>query len=135
VAVGSRKFPITIRPRMNKGAKEEKIKQVRQQCTLGLTFYTRMEHIRNIRARAEKKINIIKCLAHITCGAGQRSLLKVHQMIVLGTLKYGEKSYGSATEIVLKKLEPTHNRGIKFALEAFVVSRTENVLCEAEMTT
>jgi hypothetical protein len=36
---------------------------------------------------------------------------------------------------VLKKLEPTQNRGIRLALGAFVVSRTANVLCDAEMTT
>jgi hypothetical protein len=35
---------------------------------------------------------------------------------------------------VLKKLDPTQNKGIRFALGAFAVSRTENVLCEAEMT-
>jgi hypothetical protein len=61
--------------------------------------------------------------------------LKVHLMILLGTLRYGEEAYGSATEAVLKKLQPTHIRGIRLALRAFVVSRTENVLCEAGMTT
>jgi hypothetical protein len=56
-------------------------------------------------------------------------------MIVLGTLRYVEEAYGSATEAVLKKLKPTHNRGIRFSLGAFAVSRTEKVLCEAGMTT
>jgi hypothetical protein len=36
---------------------------------------------------------------------------------------------------VLKKFEPTYNRGISLALSAFVFSITENVLCEAGMTT
>jgi hypothetical protein len=36
-------------------------------------------------------------------------------MIVLGTLRYVEEAYGSATEAVLKKLKPTHNRGIRFS--------------------
>jgi hypothetical protein len=49
-------------------------------------------------------------------------------MIVLGT----EKKH---TEAVLKKLDPTQNRGIRLALGGFAVSRTENVLCEAGMTT
>jgi hypothetical protein len=94
VASGSRKFPITIRPIMNNGAKEEKIKQVSQQRTLGLTFYTRMEHNKNTKARAEKIINIIKCLAHTTWGPDQNSLLKVHQMIVLGyTIRGTDKNH------------------------------------------
>jgi hypothetical protein len=56
-------------------------------------------------------------------------------MIVLGTLRYGEEAYGSATKAVLKKLEPTHNRGIMLTLGVFAVSRAENGLCEAGMTT
>jgi hypothetical protein len=79
---------------------------------LGLTFDTRMnwlEHIKNRKARAEKKINIIECMSHTTWGADQENLLKVHQMIVLGTLRYGEKAYGSATEAVLNNLEPIGN--------------------------
>jgi hypothetical protein len=132
------KFPITTIPRMNIWAKGEKIKQVRQHRILGLTLDTRMnwlEHNKNTKTRAEKIINIIKCLAHTTWGPDQSSLLKVHQMIVLGKLRYVEESYGSATETVLKKLETTHNKGIRFALGALAVSRTENVLCEAGMTT
>jgi hypothetical protein len=56
-------------------------------------------------------------------------------MIVLGTQRYEEEAYGSVTEAVLNKLEPTCNKGIRSALRAFAVSRTENVLCEAGMTT
>jgi hypothetical protein len=43
--------------------------------------------------------------------------------------------YGSATEEVLKKLEPIQKRGIRLALSGFAVSRTENVLCKTGMTT
>jgi hypothetical protein len=49
-------------------------------------------------------------------------------------MKYGEEAYGSATEALLKKLEPTHKRDIRLTLGAFAVSRTKNVLCEAGMT-
>jgi hypothetical protein len=59
-----------------------KIEQVRQHRILGLTFDTKMnwlEHIKNTKARAKRKINIIKCLAHTTWGAnqGQGSLLPI----------------------------------------------------------
>jgi hypothetical protein len=60
--------------------------------------------------------------------------LKVYQIRVLGKLRYGEEAYRSATEAMLKKLEPTHNKGIRLVLGAFPVSRTENVLREAVMT-
>jgi hypothetical protein len=43
-------------------------------------------------------------------GTDEGSLLTVNQMIVLSTLRYGEKAYESATEAVLKKLEPFRNK-------------------------
>jgi hypothetical protein len=36
---------------------------------------------------------------------------------------------------VLKKLEPTHNRGIRLALGVFAVCRTKNALCKAGVST
>jgi hypothetical protein len=56
-------------------------------------------------------------------------------MIILSILRYGEEAYGSASKAVLKKLEPTHNRGIRLALGVFAVCRTENALCEAGVST
>jgi hypothetical protein len=75
-------------------------------------------------------MNTIKCLAHTKWGGGgdQGNLLTIHKMIIL---RYGEEAYDSASKAVLKKLEPTHNRGIRLALGVFAVCRTENALCEA----
>jgi hypothetical protein len=56
-------------------------------------------------------------------------------MIILSTIRYGEEVYGSASKAVLKKLEPTHNRGIRLALGVSAVCRTENAICEAEVST
>jgi hypothetical protein len=80
-------------------------------------------------------MNIIKCLAHTKWAADQGNLLIIHKMIKLSTLKYGEEAYGSASKAVLKKLEPTHNRGIRFALGVFAVCRTQSALCEAGVST
>jgi hypothetical protein len=37
-------------------------------------------------------------------------------MIILSTIRYGEKVYGSASNAILNKLEPTHNKEIRLAL-------------------
>jgi hypothetical protein len=71
---------------------------------------------------------------HQVGGADQGNLLTIYKMIILSTLSYGEETYGSASS-VLKKLEPTHNRGIRLALEVFAVCLTENALCEAGVST
>jgi hypothetical protein len=43
-------------------------------------------------------------------------------MIILSTLRYGEEAYGSASKAMLKKLEPTHNRGIRLALNTTITA-------------
>jgi hypothetical protein len=59
----------------------------------------------------------------------------MHKMIILSTSRYGKEVYVSASKVVLKKLEPTHNRGIRLALGVFAVCRAENALCEAGVST
>jgi hypothetical protein len=99
------------RPNINIWIKRERIQQVKQHRILGLIFDSRMtwnEHILYDKAKAEKKINLIKCLSHTKWGADQENLIKIHRMIILSTLRYGEEAYGSASQAILKKLEPTH---------------------------
>jgi hypothetical protein len=69
----------------------------------------------------QKKMNLIQCLSHTTWSEDQENLIKIHRMIILSTLRYGKEVYGSASQAILKKLEPTHNRGLKLALELFVI--------------
>jgi hypothetical protein len=47
-------------------------------------------------------------------------------MIILSTLRYEEEGNASASKVVLKKHEPTHNR-IRLTLGVFAVCRTETV--------
>jgi hypothetical protein len=86
----------------------------------------RNKHIQDAKERVGKK--------HTSWGADQKTLLKIHQMIILSTLRYGETAYGSASKAVLRKLYPTI--GIcSIVLGTFVVCKTENVLCEAGLPT
>jgi hypothetical protein len=87
----------------------------------------RNKHIQDAKERAGKK--------HTSWGADQKTLLKIHQMIILSTLRYGETAYGSASKAVLRKLYPIHHKGVRLVLGTFVVCKTENVLCEAGLPT
>jgi hypothetical protein len=78
---------------------------------LGLIFDQRLnwkEHIKDAKARAMKKWNIIKSLAHKKWGADQQTLLNIHQIIILQTLRYGDAapSNGSASPTTLKTVDP-----------------------------
>jgi hypothetical protein len=119
---------IASRPRLDIWIKGTKIEQVSKHKILGLIFDTRMDWNEHI---------LTSCLAHSKWGGGtdQENVLTIHKMIILRTLRYGEEAYGSASKAVLKKLEPTHNRGIRLALGVFAVCHTENALCKAGVST
>jgi hypothetical protein len=53
-----------------------------------------------------------------------------HELMVLSALEYGSAAYGSASNAQLKRLEPVHNKGLRIALCAFCVCRTE-YMCES----
>jgi hypothetical protein len=80
-------------------------------------------------------MNIIKWFSHTKWGAHQQNLIKIHCMVVLSTIRYGEKAYGSASQTVLRKHETTYKREFKLALGLFLICRAKNVLCEANLPT
>jgi hypothetical protein len=88
-----------------------------------------------VKARAGKKLGLLKTLAHKKWGGDRKTLLRIHQMIVLSTLRYGESIYGTSTKPALKPLELIHNKGVKLALGVFAISKTEYALCEAGFPT
>jgi hypothetical protein len=64
-------------------------------------------------------------------GEDHKTLLRIHQMIVLLTLRYGETAYGSASKSALKTIEPIQYKGVKM----FAICKTENALCETGLPT
>jgi hypothetical protein len=97
---------------------------VKKHRILGLTFDERLnwkEHIKDVKARATRKLNLLKSLSHTSWGSDQKTLLGIHQMIVLSTLRYGEEAYGSASCAVLRQLEAVHHKGVRLALGTFVI--------------
>jgi hypothetical protein len=98
---------------------------------LGLIFDSRLTwktHINELRAKAFRRINLLKCLAGMKWGADQG----VHEMMVFSALDYGSAVYESASNAQLKRMEPVPNKGLRIALGAFCVCRTENIMCESE---
>jgi hypothetical protein len=76
-----------------------------------------------------KKFNIVKSLVYNKWGADEQPLLKIHQMIILPTLRYGvaAAAYRSAPPTTLKTLDP---KGKKRAGRVVAVCQTETVLHE-----
>jgi hypothetical protein len=75
------------------------IAMFRQHRILGLILDDKLNwkvHLKDVKARAGKKLGLLKTLAHKKWGGDQKTLLKIHQMIVLSVLRYGESIYGTA---------------------------------------
>jgi hypothetical protein len=121
---------IASRPRLDVWIKGTKIEQLRKHKVLGLIFDTRMnwnEHILSTKQKNEHH----QMLSPHQMGSRPRKPSHYSQNDNTKHLKIRRRGLRPASKAVLKKLEPTHNRGIRLALGVYAVCRTENALCEA----
>ena len=101
---------------------------------LGLYFDNHLywkAHIRHIKAKALKALNLVKILAHTSWGADRNTLLKLYKTTVLPILEYGSPIFSSASESTLRMLDPVHNLGIRLASGAFRSSPVQSLIVEA----
>jgi hypothetical protein len=102
---------------------------------LGLTFDHRLywnTHIKDVKIRAKKRLNILRCLAGTEWGADRDVLLRTHNAVVLSALRYGETAYGSATnKKKLDGLEAVHNAGVRISIGAHCTTRVSEMLKDA----
>jgi ribonuclease HI len=135
VMMFSRRNPKGIEPfKMKVKLGDTEITEANTLKILGLTWDRRLKwecHIKNVKARALTRMNIIRCLAGTEWGADQEVLLSAHRAIVESTIRYGETAYGSASPAILKLLDPVQTTGLRIALGAFRITRNEALIKEA----
>ena len=110
------------------------IQFVKEAKILGLIWDTKLTfepHIKYLKARCQKSLNILKVLSRTEWGADQTTLLKLYRSLVRSKLGYGCIVYGSASKTALAKLDPVHNQGIRLSLGAFRSSPVESLYVEA----
>ena len=69
-------------------------------------------HIKYLKARCQRALNVLKVLSRTDWGADQTTLLKLYRSLVRSKLDYGCLVYGSASKTALAKLDPVHNQGL-----------------------
>ena len=79
-------------------------------------------HIKYLKTKCLKALNLLKVLSHTSWGADRTTLLKLYQSLVRSKLDYGCIIYGSARKSYLQMLDPIHNQGLRLALGAFRTS-------------
>jgi hypothetical protein len=99
-------------------------------------------HIETVKVKCSKRLNLLRNPAGAQWRADQSTLLRVHKMLVLSAVEFasaavefGSAAYGSARKTQLEKLDPIHDKGLRFALGAFCINRTQNLLIEAGEST
>ena len=95
------------------------------------TKLTFQPHIKYLKARCQKSLNILKVFSRTEWGADQTTLLKLYRSLVRSKLDYGCIFYGSASKTALAKLDPVHNQSLRLSLGAFFSSPVESVKAHA----
>ena len=101
---------------------------------LGVIFdkkLTFIPHIKKLKAKCQKALNLLRVVAHTDWGADRKILLNLYRTIVRSKLDYGCIVYGSARPSYLKTLDTIHHQGIRLALGAFRTSPADSLLVEA----
>ena len=114
--------------------RNDPIQFVKEAKFLGLIWDTKLTfepHIKYLKARCQKSLNILKVLSRTEWGADRTTLLKLYCSLVRSKLYYGCIVYGSASKTALAKLDSVHNQGPRLSLGAFHSSPVESLYVEA----
>ena len=101
---------------------------------LGVIFDRKLSfipHIKQLKAKCQKALNLLRVVAHTDWGADRKVLLNLYRTIIRSKLDYGSIIYGSARKSYLEMLDPIHHQGFRLALGAFRTSPSESLLAEA----
>ena len=102
---------------------------------LGIIFDRKLSfilHIKYLKAKTLKALNLLKVLSHTNWGVDRTVLLQLYRSLIRSKLDYGSIVYGSARKSYLMMLDTVHHQGLRLALGAFRTSPVESLYVEAE---
>ncbi|GBN98431.1 hypothetical protein AVEN_242027-1 [Araneus ventricosus] len=97
---------------------------------LGILFdrkLTFLSHVKYLRKRCERALNILKVFSNTLWGADRLSLQRIYRAAILSKLDYGSAIYGSARKSILEKLDPIHHSALRLCSGAFRTSPTSSL--------
>ena len=102
---------------------------------LGIIFDRKLSfipHIKYLKAKCLKALDLLKVLSHTNWGADRIVLLQLYRSLIRSKLDHGSIVYGSARKTYLMMLDTVHHQGLRLALGAFRTSPVESLYVEAE---
>ena len=112
----------------------DKIPVVEETKFLGLIFDRRLTfkaHIKYLKDRCLKALNLLRVVGHRDWGADTTTLLKLYRTQVRSKLDYGCVVYGSARSSYLQSLDRVQNAALRVCLGAFRTSPISSLYAEA----
>jgi ribonuclease HI len=101
---------------------------------LGLIFDSKLSyipHLKYLRAKCQKTMNLLRVVAHKDWGADCQTLLKLYRCLIRSKLDYGSIVYGAARKSYISMLDPIQNQALRVCLGAFRTSPVESLQIEA----
>ncbi|MCG7877158.1 MAG: reverse transcriptase domain-containing protein [Candidatus Thiodiazotropha endolucinida] len=101
---------------------------------LGLLFDNKLSfipHIKALKAKCLKALDILKVLSSSDWGGDCTVLLNLYRSLIRSKLDYGSIVYGSARKSYLKSLDTIHHQGLRLALGAFRTSPVASLYAES----
>jgi len=89
------------------------------------------KHIKYLKDRRMKALNLLRVVAHKDCGADCATLLKLYRSHVRTKWDYGCVVYGSAQQLVLESLDCVQKAALRTCLGAFRTSPIASLHVEA----
>lgn len=77
------------------------------------------DHIKDLKERCEKDLNLLRVVSGTTFGADKKTLLILYKALILSKLDYGAQAYNSASENILKTLNIIQNHALRIATRAY----------------
>ena len=100
---------------------------------LGLILDSRLTyrpHLKLLRDRCFKALNILKYVSRTSYGADRKTLLLLYRSLVRSKMDYACFIYDSASDSVKRKLDAVHNSALRIVTGAFRTSPTASMLAE-----
>jgi hypothetical protein len=101
---------------------------------LGITLDKKLSwkvHIKEIKAKSFKSMNLIKLLCHPGFGSDQRMLLRILNLFILPILDYGSFLYSTSCKTTLCTLDSILNYGLRLCTGAFKTSPSISLIAES----
>ena len=111
------------------------IKVVQETRFLGILFdskLTFLPHIKALKNRCLKALDVIKVVSSKDWGGDCSVLLQLYRSLVRSKLDYGCIVYGSAPKSYLKQLNTIHHQGLRLCLGAYRTSPVESLYVAAD---